>query len=191
MSRTRDARRLADLLTQRAGIAVSVTWDQPATTARGRRWCWCVAWQDGPTVGEVRAWAQDVGTLDAEGLYLYRQLSTRAWAIHLVRHVAGGGSLDNPMWLVYELRERMDAMPSPDAPADDREAARAEALLRLAGRRIVVHGRTVLDGPHDEAPMVDALAAHGLAALDGAGELPPGVTALAAVREAKGLAQRP
>jgi hypothetical protein len=176
VSRTRDARRLADLLSQRAGVAVSVTWDQPSSTSRGRRWCWCVEWQDGPTIEQVKAWAQDMGALDVEALSLYRHLSARAWAVNLVRHVSAGGSFENRYGARYEVLDRMMAMPSPDVAADDREAARAEALLRLARHPIVVHGRTVLDGPDDEDPMIDVLVAHGLAALDGKGELPAGVT---------------
>jgi hypothetical protein len=178
MSRTRDARRLAELLSQRAGVAVSVTWDQPSSTSRGRRWCWCVEWQDGPTIDQVKAWAQDVGALDVEVLSLSRHLSARAWAIYLVRHVAAGGTFENRYGVRYKILEAMEATPSPDAAADDREAARAEALLRLARHVTVAHGRTVLDDPDDEAPMIDVLIAHGLAALDGEGELPAGVTPL-------------
>jgi hypothetical protein len=178
VSRTRDARRLAELLSQRGGVAVSVTWDQPSSTSRGRRWCWCVEWQDGPTVEQVKAWAEDVGALDVEALYLSRHLSARAWAIHLVRHVAAGGTFENRYGARCELEDRMGTMSAPDAAADGREAAQAEALLRLARHVAVVHGRPVLDGPHDEAPMIDVLIAHGLAALDGEGELPAGVTLL-------------
>lgn len=169
MSRTRDARRLENLLTQRAGVPVSVTWDQPSSTSRGRRWCWCVEWMNGPTVDQVREWARDVGTLDVEALSLYRHLSARAWAVNLVRHVAAGGGLGEPFAFRYELEDRMRAMSAPDAPIDDREAARAEALMRLAY-------------PFDENRMVDVLAAHGLAVLDGVGDLPAGVTALGAKR---------
>jgi hypothetical protein len=133
---------------------------------------------NGPTVDQVRQWAQDVGTLDVEALSLSRHLSARAWAVQLVRHVAAGGRLDNPFAFRYELEDRMRAMTVPDAPLDEQEAARAEALLRLAH-------------PYDENRMIDLLTAHGLAALDGAGELPPGVTPLAAARAARGLAQRP
>jgi hypothetical protein len=186
VSRTRDARRLADLLSQRAGVAVSVTWDQPSSTSRGRRWCWCVEWQDGPTVEQVKAWTQDMGALDVEALYLTRHLSARAWAIHLVRHVSAGGSFENRYGARYEILDQMMAIPAPDAAGDDREAARAEALLRLARHVVVAHGRTVVQDPDDEAPMMDVLIAHGLAALDGEGELPAGVTPLAAARKAKG-----
>jgi hypothetical protein len=126
----------------------------------------------------VKAWAQDVGALDVEALSLSRHLSARAWAIHLVRHVAAGGTFENRYAGPYKILEAMEATPSPDAAADDREAARAEALLRLARHTIMVHGVPVLDGPHDEAPMIDVLIAHGLAALDGEGELPAGVTPL-------------
>jgi hypothetical protein len=185
VSRSRDARRLADLLSQRAGAAVSVTWDQPSSTSRGRRWCWCVEWQDGPTVDQVKAWAQDVGALDVEALYLARRLSARAWAIHLVRFVAGGGTFENRYGARCEILDRMMAIPSPDAAADDREAARAGALLRLARHVVVAHGRTVLQDPDDEAPMIDVLVAHGLAALDGEGELPSGVTPLRRPKQAQ------
>ena len=61
---------------------------------------------------------------------------------------------------------------------NDREAARAEALLRLAWHVVVAHGRTVLTTPDNDAPRIDVLIAHGLAALDGEGKLPDGVTPL-------------
>jgi hypothetical protein len=174
VSRSRDARRLAEALSQRAGVPVAVTWDE--SPGRGRRWCWCTSWQDGPTVDQVRAWARDMATLDVEALSLSRHLSARAWAVQLVRHVADGGGLEDPFSFRYELEDRMRAISEPDAPIDGQEAARAEALLRLAH-------------PHDENRMIDVLTAHGLAALDGEGTLPQGVTALTAAREAKGLAQ--
>lgn len=154
---------------------MSVAWDQPPGR---RKYTWCLYWQDGPTVEQVKAWAQDLATLDVEALYFARSLSTRAWAIHLVRHVVAGGTFENRYGARYDVLDGMMAMPSPDAAADDREAARAEALVRLAG-------------PHDEARMIDVLAAHGLAALDGEGELPPGVTPLRRPSAANGGAQRP
>jgi hypothetical protein len=117
-----------------------------------------------------------MATLDVEALSLSRHLSARAWAVQLVRHVADGGGLEDPFSFRYELEDRMRAISEPDAPIDGQEAARAEALLRLAH-------------PHDENRMIDVLTAHGLAALDGEGTLPQGVTALTAAREAQGLAQ--
>jgi hypothetical protein len=130
---------------------VSVTWDQPSSTSRGRRWCWCVEWQDGPTIEQVKAWTQDIGALDVEALYLTRHLSARAWAVNLVRHVSAGGTFSNRYGARCEVLDRMMAMPFPDVAADDREAARAGALLRLARHVIVAHGRTVLQDPDDEA----------------------------------------
>lgn len=123
-------------------------------------------------------WAREVGTLDVEGLYINRRLSARAWAVHLVRHVAASGTFENRYGARCEVLDRMMAVPSPDVAADDQEEARAGALLRLTRQVIVVHGRTVLQDPDDEAPMIDLLIAHGLAALDGDGELPAGITPL-------------
>jgi hypothetical protein len=132
---------------------------------------------DGPTVEQVKAWAHelagDVAALDVEQLHYYRGLSDRAWAVQLVRHVAGGGSLEDPLSFRYELEDRMRAVSSPDAPADEQEAQRASALLRLAH-------------PHDENRMIDVLAAHGLAALDGEGTLPEGVIPLRRPKQAQG-----
>jgi hypothetical protein len=144
-----------------------------------------VDWQDGPTVEQVKAWTQDIGALDVEALYLARRLSARAWAIHLVRHVAGGGTFENRYGAGCEILDQMMATPSPDAAGDDREAARAGALLRLARHVIVVHGRTVLQDPDDEALMIDVLTVHGLAALDGEGTLPEGVVPLRRPKQAQ------
>ncbi len=180
MSRTREARRLAGLLSQRAGVAVSVTWDQ--APGRGYAWCWGVEWCDGPTVDQVRTWCDevdaDVAPLNVHKLWLSRRISTRAWALHLLRHVAAGGDFANRYGTRCAIEDVMQAEASPDQPADEQEAARADALLRLARHTVKVHGGPVLTGPNDEAPMIDVLIAHGLAALDGEGTLPEGVVPL-------------
>lgn len=168
MSNTRKARYLEALLEQRApGSRFAVTWDQ--APHRDYPWCWCVDWQDGPTLAQVQAWVHElaaaVAPLNVAALYLSRRLSARAWAVQLVRYVTADGSLSDPLAVRFGIEDRMAAMASPEVATDDREAARADALVRLAG-------------PREENRMLDLLAAYGLAALDAEGELPPGVTRL-------------
>jgi hypothetical protein len=116
--------------------------------------------------------AHDVPALNVQQLHPYRHISDRAWAVRLVRHFATGGNSEDSARTLWALREVIDATASPDAPADEHERQRAEALLRLAQ-------------PHSEARMVELLATHGLAILDEKGDLPPGVTRLQRRRDAK------
>jgi len=174
-ARSRAARSLEALLEHEAhGHRINVRWDNV-----GRGWGWHVEWTDGPTVEQVKRWAhevaQNVPALDVEELHPYRHISDRAWAVQLVRHVASGGSLENPAGTLYALnalRDVIDATAWPEAPADEQEAKRAEALLRLAQ-------------PHSEARMLELLAAHGLAILSEQGDLPPGITRLRPPRGAE------
>jgi hypothetical protein len=55
--RSRGARDLADLLSDKAGIDVRIGWDSPSP---GRRGAWLVEWRDGPTVASMRGHAEDL-----------------------------------------------------------------------------------------------------------------------------------
>lgn len=171
-ARSRAARYMEALLEHEAhGHRINVRWDNA-----GQGWGWHIEWTDGPTVEQVKAWAQemahDVPALDVEQLHPYRHISDRTWAVRLVRHFAAGGNSEDTARTLWALQEVIDATAWPDAPADEQEANRAEALLRLAQ-------------PHSEARMVELLGTHGLAILDEEGDLPPGVTRLQRRRDAK------
>ena len=171
-ARSRAAGYLEALLEHEARAhRINVRWDNA-----GQGWGWHVEWNDGPTVEQVKAWAHDlagdVAPVDVEGLHYFRGVSDMAWAVQLIRHVGGGGSLEDLAGTLYAVREVIDVTGWPDAPADEQERQRAEALLRLAQ-------------PHREVRMAELLATHGLAILSEEGDLPPGVTRLQRGREAK------
>ena len=167
MSKTRQARRLEALLEQRAAKRLAVTWDQ--APHKGHSWQWCVDWCDGPTVEQMQAWAQDVADdvfpLDTGGLYFTRRLSLIAWSVQLVRHIAGGGSLDDRYAVRYLLEELMGATATPDQAADELEARRAKALRRLVVRQESQNGENVVS-VGDEMQMLETLRQCGLEVLD-------------------------
>ena len=175
-ARSRDARRLAYLLSERTGRHVGVNWDPSRSV-------WSVEWSSGPEVEEVRQLvgelAHQAPALDVEALRFDRiPDSPRAWAVQLVRHVRAGGELlplepygpGRHPDIVPPGREAMlrfgwDRVEQPwaDRPADDEENRLADALIRLAP---------------SEWRMWELLAAHGLAVLGGEGTLPEGVVPL-------------
>jgi hypothetical protein len=177
-ARSRDARRLTYLLSQRTGRHIGVNWD-------ASRSVWSVEWNNGPGVEEMRQLvgelAHQVPGVDVEALRFARiPDSPRAWAVQLVRHVRAGGKLLplEPLsarlglgWgqttRAEDARMRFELehveQPWADRPVDDEEQRLADALLRA----------TPIPGD-----MWELLAAHGLAALGGEGALPEGVVPL-------------
>jgi len=184
-ARSRDARRLTYLLSQRAGRHVGVNWDPSGSV-------WSVQWNNGPGVEEMRQlageFAHQAPALDVEALRFDRiPGSPRAWAVQLVRHVRAGGELlplePLPARLglgwgrttrAEDARMRFELehveQPWADRPVDDEEQRLADVLLRATA---------------NEWEMWQLLAAHGLAVLTGEGTLPEGVTPLRRPKQAQ------
>jgi len=184
-ARSRDARRLTYLLSQRAGRHVGVNWDPSRSV-------WSVEWNNGPGVEEMRQLvgelAHQAPALDVEALRFDRiPGSPRAWAVQLVRHVRAGGELlplePLPARLglgwgrttrAEDARMRFELehveQPWADRPVDDEEQRLADVLLRATA---------------NEWEMWQLLAAHGLAVLTGEGTLPEGVTPLRRPKQAQ------
>jgi hypothetical protein len=166
VSNAQQARRLENLLEQRAAKRLAVTWDQAPD--RGG-WRWCVDWSDGPTVEQMRAWVQeiaaDVAPLEIASLDFCRRYSLIAWSVQLVRYVAGGGALQDRYAARYLIEDAMQRTDAPDHPVDELEARRAKALRRLVMHQVAVNGENAVT-VGDEVEMVEALSACGLEVLD-------------------------
>jgi hypothetical protein len=160
---------------------VEVRWTDGWFRHGGYRQGWEIAWDDGPTVVEMRRAARKVpagraiGELVRGDLVRYqRSLTLTAWAVSLVCHVRDGGAVPELADARVEQawRERLDGIEFPERARSGYEQALAGVLLRralhdyrqalAAAERAWQQDRRSVPGP----PMPEVLMARALATFD-------------------------
>jgi hypothetical protein len=185
--RNREALALAETLWSYWNLAVGaveVRWTA-GWFRGGYRWGWEIAWDDGPTVEQMRQAAQQVpagpaiGELVRGDLVRYaRSLTLTAWSVRLVRHVREGGQVPDLADPRAEeaWREALERTEFPERARTPEEQALAGVLLqrglrdyrqaRTSVERAWVEDRRTLPAPPmPEVLMSRALSTFGLEAL--------------------------
>jgi hypothetical protein len=187
-TRSREALALAKALWtcwDLAAGAVEVRWTDGWFPGGTYRWGWEIAWDDGPTIEQMRQAAHQVlagpaiSELVRRGLVRYeRSLTVTAWAVSLVRHVRDDGQLpdlDDPR-AEEAWRETLMCTEFPERARTPEEQALVGVLLRrglrdyrqaraAVERAWVKERRTLPAPPMPEVLMGRALATLGLEAL--------------------------
>jgi hypothetical protein len=186
--RSREAVALAEALWTHWGLAagaVEVRWTDGWFKGGVYRQGWEIAWDDGPTVEQMRQAAHQVPAGPAIGELVHgdlvryeRYLTLAAWATSLVRHVCDGGhvpDLADPR-AEEAWRETVASIEFPERARTPEEQALAGVLLRrglrdyrqaraAAERAWVQERRTLPAPPMPEVLMGRALIIFGLDAL--------------------------